>query len=161
MKKILSILSILILAINSLAQVSSEEIINNNSYSISNFIEEIGGIDTTWMNPTRNDSSLMGILPKVFDQKDGEKLFDEYQKLASDFFHDSFYPMDKTNVDEYYSTCIKGFEYDSIETKHNVRESDGCVFENYYFIKDGKRIRYIGVSFIKGIQLGSWEDSTL
>lgn len=132
---------------------SSEEFING----IRAFIEEIGGVDTSYRVVNRIDTFMYGRLPEIFIENNAYSIFDCYKELITDFYYEEFYPIEKEKIQSYYEDLLK-YKFDRIEFRVHIRESDGNRYEIYDFIINGKNTRTITIVFVKGLQLLGWED---
>lgn len=145
-------------------QKSNDELIDSLFSSdefrmgVAKFIEEIGGVDTSYLTVTRIDTFLFGRLPEIFLEHGGADVFICYEELVMDFFHKDFYPMPKEDVYGYYVNNLLKIEFDRIDTKVRVRPIDGNIYELYSFVKNEKVFRTIEIIYVKGLQILGWED---
>jgi hypothetical protein len=162
MKNFLSILLSIFLHANSLSQNALDSVISSNSNAIADFIEKLGGIEEVdWNRATRDDTKLIGMFHNVFDKEKGKEYFDIYKNLGRSFWYGFFNKIEKDSLDSYYEKNMKNFEYDSVLITKNIIDEDGGFDDEYLFYKDGVKVRFFSVYFIKGIQILGWKDEDI
>lgn len=112
--------------------------------------------------PTEDDTDIKKTLPLIFEEGGYIHFLDLIRRLKNgervgEFYYDSYSPVEipsryYEDLVEYHSQC------DSIRKRFPEYNDIGDLRENYIFYKNGKADRIIQLTFLKGIQLISWDD---